>query len=44
MGLKQKQVFQKAVFPRGLQYDGKNLETAEIRLFSARWKGLTRET
>jgi len=35
MGLREKQVFQKAVFPRGPQFDGKKLETAEIQLFSA---------
>jgi len=33
MDLRQKQVFQKAVFPCGLQFDGKKLETAEISLF-----------
>jgi len=36
MGLRVKQVFQKAVFPRGLQFDGKKLETTEMYLFSVR--------
>jgi len=35
MGLRVKHVFQKAVFPRGLQFDGKKLETAKMLLFSA---------
>jgi len=33
MGLWVKQPFQKAAFPRGLQLNGKNIETAEISLF-----------
>jgi hypothetical protein len=33
MGLREKQVLQKAVFSRELQFDGKKLETAEISLF-----------
>jgi hypothetical protein len=32
-GFEVKQVFQKAVISRGLQFDGKKLETAEISLF-----------